>query len=386
MEVSVRLDGSGERAVPVPRNGVVADLQRAAASVWGTEASLIELVRAGGVLDMRSNLADLHLEEGDVVLAAPSSKAIARATLLRRGIPEGFSPTKLLIDLCTDGDDPDLPRLLLEAGADANAISFGRTVLFTATTHRKTAMCEALLEFHAHADTVDGNTGLTALQCAAQHGFADTVIALLGYANPAHCGDAGHPALHLACSRQHRDAVEALLQAVPVDMVGKKGRTALHITADLGLSDMADLLLHYEADPCAKDEKLRTALHIAAGKGHYELVRMLVERFGRVVVALRDERGQTALHHAAAYGDSRSVACLARGGCPLNVAARPGGFTALHLAAYEGNFPAVYALLQGGASVDLPAANGCTALQVAAMRGRVEIMKLLKPTGKSVKK
>ncbi len=85
-----------------------------------------------------------------------------------------------------------------------------------------------------------------------------------------------------------------------------------------------------------------TALCLAAGSGHGEVVSLLLERGANANHA--DVRGRTALHYAAEIGDSSVVGTLLAGGADGSVQDK-GGATALFLA-HERGFTEVEALLR----------------------------------------
>ena len=77
--------------------------------------------------------------------------------------------------------------------------------------------------------------------------------------------------------------------------------SALQTAALLGHLAVARALLDHGADPLLKElHHGRTALHIAAARGNTEVVRLLVQR--GVPVEAESFRGRTPLHDAAAAG------------------------------------------------------------------------------------
>ena len=120
----------------------------------------------------------------------------------------------------------------------------------------------------------------------------------------------------------------------------------------------------------------QTALGVAAGNGHLEVVRWLV-REGGSSVEERDRGGWTALLFAAANGRLEMVRWLVREG-GSSVEENNDGNTALILAAMNGHLEVVRWLVQeGGSSVDENNNNGNTALLLAAMNGELEMVRWL---------
>jgi ankyrin repeat protein len=112
---------------------------------------------------------------------------------------------------------------------------------------------------------------------------------------------------------------------------------------------------------------------------------MLRPQPGLVDVEVRDEAGATPLVVAAALGDARSVAALARAGASLD-AADAAGSTALKRAAAEGRLGMVEQLLALGAVPDhAPAVDGGrTALMLACGAGHREAVRALIRAGADV--
>ncbi|XP_051987434.1 ankyrin repeat domain-containing protein 54 [Xyrauchen texanus] len=93
-----------------------------------------------------------------------------------------------------------------------------------------------------------------------------------------------------------------------------KGRTALHFSSCNGNNSIVQLLLSYGADPNQRDSLGNTPLHLAACTNHVPVITTLL-RGGARVDAL-DRAGRTALHLARSKlnilqeGDSRSLETL----------------------------------------------------------------------------
>ena len=106
-------------------------------------------------------------------------------------------------------------------------------------------------------------------------------------------------------------------------------------------------LLEAGADPEKyKDRDGWTALHRAAGRGHNEVVKTLIQ--AKCDLNLKNEYGYTALHWAARYGRNEVVKTLIQAKCDLNLKNKD-GFTALHWAAVNGRTNVVVSLLESGA-------------------------------------
>ncbi|KAF8692214.1 hypothetical protein HU200_039817 [Digitaria exilis] len=116
----------------------------------------------------------------------------------------------------------------------------------------------------------------------------------------------------------------------------------------------------------AKDSEGRSALHLAAGKGHLEVCRFLAEELGLDVNSTTPD-GSSPLHFAGFRGDESVLRYLVgRGGDPG--LPNSAGATPLCNAAHHGNCEAVRVLLSMGVVVDALSNRG-TPLHLAAANG-----------------
>jgi hypothetical protein len=142
------------------------------------------------------------------------------------------------------------------------------------------------------------------------------------------------------------------------------------------------LLLRRGADPRARDSARlgddRTALHQAAAHGNTELARILIA-FG-ADPNVRNRFGETPLHTACEHGRLTSAALLLSAGADVSVRSRFQRTTPLMAAAESGNPDLVRLLISRGASVRERDAFGRDALAVArAARGRKPAQRRLHP-------
>jgi len=138
-------------------------------------------------------------------------------------------------------------------------------------------------------------------------------------------------------------------------------------------------LLARGADPNAI--KLGTTpLHIAAGHGHFDIVKILVENGANVNA--KDLMGFTPLHSAIMGNHLAIVKFLIENGADINAKAEnelPGGtgWTPLHLAASSGNLDIVKYLIDHGADVNAKDDVWFTPLHEAARFGHSSVVELL---------
>ncbi|NXN97410.1 ASB10 protein, partial [Rhinopomastus cyanomelas] len=122
------------------------------------------------------------------------------------------------------------------------------------------------------------------------------------------------------------------------------------------------------------EEELTTPLHITAGRGYTDCLRLLLQRGAAVDFA---PGGKTALHEACAAARSDCVRLLLGFGADPE-AVSDEGYRPLHLCKSPDSFECLQQLLQHGASVaSRTEEEGDTALHVAARHGLVDHVQLL---------
>lgn len=125
------------------------------------------------------------------------------------------------------------------------------------------------------------------------------------------------------------------------------------------------------ANPAAATQKGATLLHIAAGRGAWEVVRVLAE--ARAPLSAQDQIGRSALHCAADSGEpgaADAVSALLAAGADPN-ARDQSGCSPLHWAAHHARPDCLKRLLDAGAQTDPRDNGGATPLLRAARAGRM---------------
>jgi len=128
----------------------------------------------------------------------------------------------------------------------------------------------------------------------------------------------GLPILHRLAVIGHTAALRFLLDEAGADINQREpayGQTALHLAASKGHVEVVELLLAAGADCLALDDAGGwTAVHAAARGGHDETIRFLLERGPPDYVHARAANGDTPLHRAAYWGHVSTVRTLLAAG------------------------------------------------------------------------
>jgi ankyrin repeat protein len=162
--------------------------------------------------------------------------------------------------------------------------------------------------------------------------------------------------------------------------------TPLMRAANVGDAAAVKALLSEGVDVNEKSPQGFTALMLAADEGHVEIVKLLIKAHADVnaeIVTLHI--GQfTTLNYAVSSGNMEVIDALVEAGAelnPKNFVGMPPFFLALQ---FSKDITFIKALLARGADVNLRAANGGTALMVAASASSPAIVQLLIEAGADV--
>ena len=154
--------------------------------------------------------------------------------------------------------------------------------------------------------------------------------------------------------------------------------TPLIIAARDGKLDFVKVLLRYEANIEARGtikidgEVIEgcTALWIAAAKGHFDVVRLLIEQ--NAEVDGRTSSNSTPLRAAALHGHLDIVRCLVENGADVN-ARTSFNNTPLMLACNKGHLDVASYLVKHGANINLHNNKGSSCLHLASEGGHVQV-------------
>ena len=188
---------------------------------------------------------------------------------------------KTALMIAARAGDVDLVMELLKRGANPNTVNInGGTPLMFAAISGNDLIVEELLGRGA-AVNATGSNGWNALMVASAKGFSDTVRKLLDSGADINAADVYlWTPLHRAAYENRMLTVEVLLghEGIKVDFQDDHGATPLHLAAVRGHQEVVEKLLEAGADPLLQDSNGRVAADYARGGGHESLATHLDAR------------------------------------------------------------------------------------------------------------
>ncbi len=259
-----------------------------------------------------------------------------------------------------------LCQFLLAKGANVHSRDVKQqTCLHFASRTGNRDIVEVLLQYGADINALQSERN--ALYCAAREGHQGVVDVLLNFGNSAEAKVIQQAqALHRASRRGHIRTVRRLLQyGIDVDVVDVDRSTALHIAVRNGDESMVRLLLEHEARIEAFDIGHLTALHHAVAQRQYYIIILLLD-YGANIEARRFD-GSTPLALAALSGWALAVKLLINKGADVH-AVRNDGSSVLHCGALSGDLGVVSLLLHRNADPQAVCNDKFSVLHWAVLR------------------
>ncbi|KIW63768.1 hypothetical protein PV04_08746 [Phialophora macrospora] len=259
----------------------------------------------------------------------------------------------------------DIVQCLVQNHADVKAASpDGATALHVAVEFGHLSTAQILLQHGGDIHAPNGSQ-LTPVHLAAKKGFLDILKLLLDaleQAKPATSAEfeetnelsimtkfqideeEEESPLQLAARAGHIEIVRELLRRHVIDEDRKKDiSVAVYRSAVIGYGAVVKVLLDHDANCIAEDEDGNTALHLAASRGHSEVLTQFLER-PQFNINEANSSGWTTLHKAAELGNVEIVRkILARK--PDLGSRTNSGSTPLHIAAQGGNLATLRVLI-----------------------------------------
>jgi ankyrin repeat protein len=264
----------------------------------------------------------------------------------------------------------------------------GDARLADAAMRRDTAIVRTLIQQKADATAAQPD-GMTALHWAARHDDLEVARQLIRAGARVDAATRyGVTPLYLACERGNAAMIDALLGAgANPNAATSGGETALMTAARTGRPDAVALLLDRGALVDARERaRGQTALMWAVLEGHADVVRLLLAR-GANIDAQSNVSNPDGMEASITRADgtrATSAHIGAAGPGVYRARAIPspsGGMTPLLFAAREGNLAMVRLLAESKAQLDLPSANGTTALVVAIVNNHIDVARYLLRAG-----
>ncbi|XP_052797531.1 uncharacterized protein LOC128229758 [Mya arenaria] len=374
------------------------------------------------VMKMTGYFLDYGIKMTEMVMYLPGYTLYSGLSELAKELIEQEVFPKDQVDpllLATHSGDTVMMKLLLSHGAKVSGDTIyvamhKRGNMFEANKVLDTIVEYQGIDINDKGNAVNGNYPLIV---AARKGFSYAVKCMLKHgADPSVKNDKNLTALHKAVIYKHADIIKLLIDHnSPLDEKGGKfKRSPLHIAADLGLGEVVERFLSKGANVKIKDHRGHYPIFLAAIRGHFETVRVLLKHdksqdslriasYGKksfikgmslfhvavwkndrkLIQLLIDENanpdvkdffGQTPLFYAINTGKKTATRMLLQ--YADKTMPQKQGFTPLHAAIHKGNIKLVAKL---AAEVDVNAVDkyGRTPLHVACEKGNVNAVNLL---------
>ncbi|MCJ1324226.1 hypothetical protein MMC10_000888 [Thelotrema lepadinum] len=347
------------------------------AAAWGF-TDIVELLLERG--------ADTSIEDelgGTAMLRASDEGNTAVVEIMLKHSVEFRNIDKLgrtiLHGACANGNS-DIARLLVNAGHDINPSGDrGETPLHDAGREGYVTLTETLLELGADP-LIKDHSGRTARLVAAQKGHKDVARIL---------GEKEHQLGH-----EEGEVDESTLPAWSVveinrsdlleSLISRGGDlnerdpdtsdTALHFATASDNTDILEQLLTAGANPDITNRFGKTPLKLAALNGNLKVTKLLLKHSAKVDI---DDEAESALTFAQAYQNFEVAVMLIKAGARINGNITPFQatfFTAVML----GDAEVVKILIEHGVETQIRDPEGHTALQLAKLHDRTEVMQVLR--------
>ncbi len=321
-----------------------------------------------------------HQEMVDLLESAISGDVPPPSSPGTRTAPPGVTAAAgPLLEAAKRGDRSRLRELLARAdvvqlidGQDP----LGQTALHLAITRGHLESTGDLLAAEASPSLPD-DSGNTPLHAAALQGHAEIARLLLDHHAVVDATNQNRETpLHLAIHKNALPIVRLLLdRQAKVDARDTEGATPLYLALDLRRTEIARLLVARGADVRLENHKKIKPLNVAAMRGDLEMVKLLLAEGADIEG--KDQWGNTPLGQAVYWGTSDVVEHLLEQGANLTDRDMIRGESHLHTAVRLGKLETAASLIRHGIALQAKDRENRTALEVARMRGNLEMVEML---------
>ncbi|CAK1367200.1 unnamed protein product [Cercospora beticola] len=311
-------------------------------------------------------------------------------------------------------------ELLLARGARLDAINkSSNQPLNVAVAFGHFAIAQAMIEKGADIEA-RGAGGWSAIHQAARNNRPEIlkyIISKGAVLDPR--ADEGDRPIHLSLRWHHLPCVKILVEAgADIEAKGQYNQAPLHIAAEISntltveylvskgasvtsymdndqplhrsarvdKAENARILIRAGANPTAVNKVDVQPMHLAAGLGHINVVKLLLE-YGvpidieDVPVPSTSDSPQPPLVRCAGNGHPKCLEFMLSQKCNIELASANGD-TALIVACWNVKVECVKLMLKAGANVNSKSDNGYSPMHCAVKKGSVEIARLLLETGR----
>ncbi|MGL4562053.1 MAG: ankyrin repeat domain-containing protein, partial [Brevinema sp.] len=207
-------------------------------------------------------------------------------------------------------------KKLIADGADINAINHttSYSALMIALIEGNTVAADFLIKCGADVD-YSASDGLTPLLAAAKYGHTKTMTLILEKTTNKYYQDNIGSALHYAAANGFLPIIKQLVNESTINIRSSNGSTPLIYASYNGhLSVISYLFKNFTMDTSVTNNNEDSALTIALKRGHSKIVKKLLQQGSPLT---KNQRGETSLMIASAFGNHDNILDLLAQGCDL---------------------------------------------------------------------